>query len=169
MLATLQQLASFQQWEEAISFLEQQPAAVHENDAVRSVLSDLREANDQEVSVLRATGIAYTALHRADMAAARQQAETMRQVKNSAELTTRLANMLETRVTQLADQVVANALSEARQALRQHNPKRAIDVLVESSDATNYSTLERRQNWQHLRRLAGRAKLLGCVGIRISP
>ncbi len=168
-LATLQQLASFQQWEEAISFLEQQPAVVRENEGVRSVLSDLREASDREGRILQATGAAYAALHRADLPAARRQAEAIRQVQDSAGLATRVVSSLEGRVTQVADQVVANSLSEARQALQQHDPKRAVDVLAEASNAKDYSTLEVRQNWQELRKQAGRAKLLGRVGIRVKP
>jgi len=168
-LATLQQLASFQQWEEAIGFLEQQPAAVRENDAVRSALSDLREANDREGRVLQAAGAAYAALHRADLPAAHQQTEALRRVQAPSELATRLVNSLEGRVTQVADQVVANALSEARQALQKHDPKRAVDVLTKSSDAKDYAKLEVRQSWQDLKKHAGRAKLLGRVGIRIAP
>jgi tetratricopeptide (TPR) repeat protein len=168
-LATLQQLVSFQQWEEAIAFLEQQPEAVRENDALRSALADLREANDQEGRILQATGVAYAALHRADLPAAHQQTEAMRRVQGPSELATRLINRLEARVTQVADQVVANCLSDARQALQQHDPRRAVDALAESSNAKDYSTLEIRKSWQELRKRAGRAKLLGRVGIRVKP
>lgn len=166
-LAILHQLTSFQQWEEAISFLEQQPATVREDDSVRAALNDLREANDRESRFLQAAGAAYAALHRADLPAAHQQTEAMRQVQDPAGLATRLVSSLETRVTQVADQVVANSLSEARLALQQRDPKRAVDVLAGSSSAKDYSTLEVRQNWQELRKQAGRAKLWGRVGIRV--
>jgi len=167
-LATLQQLASLQQWEEAISFLEQQPTAVHENETVRSAMADLREANDRESRVLQAAGAAYAALHRADLPAAHQQTEALRRGQAPSELATKLVSSLEARVTQVANQVVANALSEAHLALQQQNPTRAVDVLAESSSAKDYAKLEVRQKWSALRKQAGRAKLLGRVGIRVT-
>jgi eukaryotic-like serine/threonine-protein kinase len=166
--ATLQQLTSFQQWEEAIAFLEQQPEAVHENDAVRSALAELREANDQEARALQATGAAYAALHRADLPTARQQTEAMRTVPNPSELATRMVNTLDARVIQVADHVVANSLSEARQALQQRDPKRAVEILAGTNNAKDYATLEVRQDWQALKKQAGKAKLLGRVGIRVN-
>jgi len=168
-LATLQQLISFQQWEEAIIFLEQQPAAVRETDAVGSALADLRKANDREGRILQATGAAYAALHRTDLPAAHHQTEAVRQLQDPSELATRLITSLEARLTQVADQIVAHALSEARQALRQQDPKRAVDILAESSSAKDHVKLEVRQSWQELKKQAGRAKLLGRVGIRVRP
>jgi serine/threonine protein kinase len=165
-LATLQQLTSFQQWEEAITFLDQQPAAVRENDAVKSALVELREASDREGRILQAAGAAYAALHRADLPAAHQQAEAVRRVQDPSELATRLVSSLEARVTVVADHVVARATSEARSALQERDPKRAVEVLADSSAAKDYSTPDVRQDWQALKKQAGRAKLLSRVGIR---
>jgi len=155
-LATIQQLTSFQLWEEAITFLEQQPAAVRESDAVRSALADLREATDQEARVLQATGAAYAALHRADLPAAHQRTEAMRRVQAPSELATRLVSTLESRVVQVADRVITNSLSGARQALEQHDPKQAVEVLDGTSKAKDYATLEVRHNWHEFRKQAGR-------------
>ena len=168
-LATLQELTSFEQWEEAIAFLEQQPAGVRENDAVRSALDDLRQVNDREARLLQAAGAAYAALHRADLRTARQQTEAIRRVQDPLGLATRVSNNLEARVTQAADQVVVNALSKARQALQEHDPKRAVDILGESNDAKDYAKLEVRQSWEELRKHARKAKLLGRIGIRVKP
>jgi serine/threonine-protein kinase len=166
-LATLQQLISYQQWEEAIIFLERQAPAVQENDSVKSSLAELREANDREGRVLQAAGTAYAALHRADLAEAHQKTDAVRTLQGPSELGARLAASLEARVTQVADHVVANALSEASSALRQHDPKRAVESLASSNIAKDFSTAEVKQEWQDLQKQASRARFLGRFGIKV--
>jgi hypothetical protein len=166
-LATLQRLSSFQQWEEAIAFLEQQPAAVRENDTVRPSLTELREANNRECQILQATGTAYAALHRADLPGAHQRTEALRQLHAPSELATKLAGSLESRVAQVAGHLVANALSEARAALQAHNPKQAVEILASSTVAKDFATPEIRQTWQALKKQAAKAQLLSRFGIRV--
>jgi serine/threonine-protein kinase len=166
-LATLQRLISLQQWEEAIRFLEQQPTFLLENDAVTSALAHLHEANDREARVLQAVGTAYAAFHRADLQTAHHQAEVVRREQDPSKLATRLVNHLEARVAQVADHVVAVAMSEARAALQDHNPKRAVEILASSSAATEFSRPEVQQNWQYLKQQAGKARFLSRFGIRV--
>lgn len=164
-LDTLQQLSSFEQWEEAITFLEQQPPALRDNDAVRLALTDLRDASDRESRVLQVAGGAYAALHRAELTTAHQQTVAMRQVSDPSGLAPALLQSLATRVAQVADKVVTNALSEARSALRVSNPKQAINILASANIAKDFSSPAVRQHWRSLKKQAARAKLLKRVGI----
>jgi tetratricopeptide (TPR) repeat protein len=166
-LEVLQRLISFQQWEEAITFLEHQPAAIREKDAVKSALADLQVASDREDRGLRAVGIAYSALHRADLQAAHNQAEVLRQLQASSQLTNRLVNSLAARVTEVADRVVTKAVSDARSALQQRNPKLAIDLLVSSNLAKGFATVKIKQEWQNLRKHARWARFVGRFRIPI--
>jgi hypothetical protein len=168
-LATLRQLTSLYQWEEAIAFLEQQPAAVRENDALRSVLGELREVNDGENRVLRAVGNAYAALHRVDFQAARQQTEAMRRMQPPSELATRLVEILVDRIAQAADHVMTSCMSEANSALQRHDPKHAIAALASANLAKDFATPEIRKNWQTLRNESAKARLLKRIGILTEP
>ena len=173
-LAKVQQLAAFQQWGEALTFLEQQPAAMRENDAVQSAIRELNEANDREGRILQAVGVAYAALHRGDLPAAHQQTEAVRQAQDLSgigmqavsALGTNLSNRLDSRLTQVADRLVTQALSEAGSALEGSDPKRAAEILTAFSAAKDFATLEVRQNWHTLKKQAAKARLLSRVGIR---
>jgi len=164
-LAAVEQLASFQQWDEAITYLEQQPLAVSENDAVKAALAELRQSNDREGRILQAAGTAYAALHRADLPAAHQQSEAMLRVEPPSELAARLVQSLQARVTQVADRVVTNCAAQAHAALQVHEPKQAVDILASANVAKDFSTPEIRQTWKSLKKQAARAKLLKRVGM----
>ncbi len=168
-LTAQKQLASSQQWDEALSFLEQQPAAVRETDAVRSALGELHAAQDCETRILQAAGEVYVALHRADLARASESIKSVRSEQGLSELAAKLADRLDIRLSQMADRVVSEAISGARSALQAHDPDHALQILASCSVSKDFSTLEIKQDWQKLRKQAGRAKLLGRFGIRGNP
>ena len=162
-LATLRQLASFQQWEEAITFVDRQDPAVQEHDEVKSLLAGLREANDREAQVLQDAGAAYAALHRADLAEASQKTAVIRRVS---ELGAGLAATLEARTTQLADDVTGNAVAKARSALEDHDPAEAEEILATSDGAQDFATAAIKQQWLLVKKQVSKAKFLGRFGIR---
>jgi hypothetical protein len=168
-LATLQRLKSFEQWEEAVIFIEQQPATVWEHETVAPSLTMLREASEQEGAILQATGAAYSALHRSDLQAARQQSEALRGLHNPSVFATKLTNRLEARVTEVATNLVLHCIAEARQALQQRDPKRAVAILARADTAEDYAKADVRKSWHELKKRAGRARILGRVGIRVAP
>jgi len=168
-LSTARQLASFELWDQAVAFLEQQPEMLHEFEAVKSALSESRAASGVQSRTLQATGAVYAALHRADLPAASERIEAVRQMQDTSGMAPRLAMSLESRITQKADHMVTTAMAHARAALQEGDPTRAAEVLHESDSAKDFSTFELKQDWLKLKRQANKAKVFGRVGIRLKP
>jgi hypothetical protein len=87
-------------------------------------------------------------------------------VQAPSELAAKLTTSLETRMTQVADRVVTNALAEARSSLQKHDARRAVSLLNAAAAATEFSTSEVRREWEYLKKQAGKARLLARFGIR---
>jgi len=157
--AALQAAEAFtnqEQYAEGIRFLESQPATVLQSEPAQTVLKRLREANQSELSTLRAVGTAYAKLDRPDLGAG-----TLPSPGANAEssLLARIVPVFASRRKSVAERQLALAIEQARVAMDAGDKKHAAKVLKDAAACAEYADGNLQSEWQALNKKVEKGKL----------
>jgi hypothetical protein len=153
-------LESHEQYSEAVKFLEAQSADVSESESVRSALSRLRQASENEFATLRAIGTAYAALDRLETGGG-----TLPETREgSSPLLARIVPAFSSRRKSIADGQLSSAIKQARSAIDAGDKKDASKHLKEVVAFLPFASGKLQEEWHALQKKAEKGKIFGKLG-----
>jgi eukaryotic-like serine/threonine-protein kinase len=167
-LQTAELLTREEQYEEAVRFLESQPAAVLHSEPIQIVLARLRQACRNELHALEAVGKAYAALDGLQMGDSQRPFDGLDENNREASLLARIMPIFTYRRTSVADRELSSASGELRAALEAGHGKRASQLLKAAAIFQDHASADVQSGWNSLAREAGKHKILGRMGLRKS-
>jgi serine/threonine protein kinase len=165
-LQTAELLTREEQYEEAVRFLESQPAGVLHSEPIQTALARLREACRNESHALQAVGKAYAALDGLQRGDRQTSFERLEQNNSEASLLARIVPVFTSRRTSVADRQLSSAAGEVRAALEAGDGKWASQLLKAAAIFQEHASADVQSGWNSLAREAGKNKILGRMGIR---
>jgi serine/threonine-protein kinase len=155
-----------EEYDQAVSFIEQQPSTMQQTPRVRAALMAAREAKDQEQLVLQAAGKAYAALESGNLDLGAEALKLLRDCRPEPRLLPDLLERYGKRRAHLAEKSVLQAIASAQTALEGGQAKDALERLEQVQPLLKHASIEVQKNWEEMNRKAGRAKVLAVFGIR---
>jgi eukaryotic-like serine/threonine-protein kinase len=168
-LQTAELLTGEEQYEEAVRFLESQPAGVLHSEPIQTVLARLREACRNESHALQAVGKAYAALDGLQRGDRQTSFERLEENNSEASLLARIVPVFTSRRTSVADRQLSSAAGEVRAALEAGDGKWASQLLKAAAIFQEHASADVQSRWNSLAREAGKNNILGRMGIRKLP
>jgi eukaryotic-like serine/threonine-protein kinase len=164
-LQTVEGLTREEQFAEAVTFIESQPATTLHSEAVQTALKRLREACNNESQALQAVGKAYAALDGLQL----ENSEAFRRLDEpnaEATLLARIGPIFVSRRKSIADRQLSAAAQQVRAALDAGDRKRASELLQEAAIYCTHASTDSQSEWDALAKQAGKNKILGRLGMR---
>ncbi|HET9409536.1 MAG TPA: protein kinase [Candidatus Sulfotelmatobacter sp.] len=158
-LQTADKLRASEQYAEAITFLEAQPATIMQSELVQRALEILREAKRQELLVLQTIGRTYAALDRLDLSnSSLTEAGTP-----DLPLRQRVVPVFASRRQSIAVRQLSAAISQSQIAMEAGNKKHAEEILRSAATFSEYANSDLKNEWQALLNKNKKGKVLGFV------
>jgi eukaryotic-like serine/threonine-protein kinase len=167
-LQTAELLTREEQYEEAVRFLESQPAAVLQSEPVQTALTRLREACRTESRALQAVAKAYAALDALQIGDTQTSFERLDDDGGEASLLARIVPVFTSRRSSIADKQLASAAEQVRDAIEAGDGMRASQLLKEAAIFHEHASPDVQSRWSSLAKEAGKNKILGRMGRRKS-
>ncbi len=154
------------QFEEAVLFLENQPARILRSPAVQDALDEARRRSVQMNQHLQSLARAYSALESSDLASGQNSlAGALKQDPNSRFLAS-ISEKYASRVATTATQIVRTAVEQAEAAWEAGDSLKAAQLLANVEPVTGHVSFELQKLYRDLRKKVRKNKLLGHFGSR---
>lgn len=155
---TLESLRNAEQFEEAVRFLESQPEAILQSEAVQSHLNEMRQAAADESAALLSVGNAYAALAHPEAGVGNLKMDSG---SPGSTLLARIVPIFAARRKSLADKQLTLAIEQAQAAIKSGDRKQAGIVLNEARDCAEFANPDLQEEWRVLSQKAGKRSALG--------